>query len=131
MFRYHRICRHVALGFAVLVSLFLALACATVSNPEPDHNIATPLARSPTAANASIATAPPATGTPSVEGQPPAETSVDPPAFPGAEGFGATATGGRGGQVLYVTTLAADPKGEIPGSLNWALRQEGPRYISK
>lgn len=51
------------------------------------------------------------------------------PAFPGAEGFGALASGGRGGQVLFVTTLEADPNGLIPGSLNWALRQEGPRYI--
>ncbi len=51
------------------------------------------------------------------------------PAFPGAEGFGSCATGGRGGQVLYVTTLEADPRGEIPGSLQWALNQPGKRYI--
>lgn len=50
-------------------------------------------------------------------------------AFPGAEGFGACASGGRGGQVLHVTTLAADPNGEIPGSFQWALNQPGPRYI--
>jgi len=48
-----------------------------------------------------------------------------PPAFPGAEGFGAVATGGRGGQVIYVTTLAASG----PGSLQWAIDQPGPRYI--
>jgi len=47
------------------------------------------------------------------------------PAFPGAEGFGATATGGRGGRVLYVTTTAADG----PGSLQWALDQPGPKYV--
>lgn len=46
-------------------------------------------------------------------------------AFPGAEGFGASATGGRGGRVLYVTTLA--PRG--PGSLQEALDAEGPRTI--
>lgn len=51
------------------------------------------------------------------------------PAFPGAEGFGAGTTGGRGGRVIYVTTLAADPNGTTPGSLNWALRQTGPRYV--
>ncbi|WP_146151691.1 hypothetical protein [Ahniella affigens] len=51
------------------------------------------------------------------------------PAFPGAEGFGAVASGGRGGQVLYVTTLDPDPAGVVPGSLNWALRQSGARYI--
>lgn len=51
------------------------------------------------------------------------------PAFPGAEGFGAVASGGRGGQVLYVTTLDPDPAGTQAGSLNWALRQPGARYI--
>lgn len=51
------------------------------------------------------------------------------PAFPGAEGFGAVATGGRGGRVIYVTRLDADQDGVIPGTFNWALRQTGPRYI--
>lgn len=46
-------------------------------------------------------------------------------AFPGAEGFGAVTTGGRGGQVIYVTTLA--PNG--PGSLAEALATPGPRTI--
>ena len=47
------------------------------------------------------------------------------PAFPGAEGFGAIATGGRGGEVYKVTTLAA----RGTGSLQWALDQPGPRII--
>jgi hypothetical protein len=47
------------------------------------------------------------------------------PAFPGAEGFGAGATGGRGGRVIVVTTTA--PSG--PGSLQHALDQTGPRYV--
>jgi pectate lyase len=46
-------------------------------------------------------------------------------AFPGAEGFGALATGGRGGRVLKVTTLAASG----PGSLQDALDQNEPRII--
>ena len=44
-------------------------------------------------------------------------------AFPGAEGFGKYASGGRGGQVVYVTTLADDAEGATPGSLRWALKQ--------
>jgi pectate lyase len=46
-------------------------------------------------------------------------------AFPGAVGFGANATGGRGGQVLKVTSLAADG----PGSLQAALNQQGARIV--
>jgi pectate lyase len=46
-------------------------------------------------------------------------------AFPGVEGFGAHATGGRGGQVIKVTTLDATG----PGSLDEALRTEGPRIV--
>lgn len=47
------------------------------------------------------------------------------PSFPGAEGFGANASGGRGGQVIYVTNL--NPSG--PGSLTEALTTPGKRYI--
>ncbi|MBL8954321.1 MAG: hypothetical protein JNK82_26320, partial [Myxococcaceae bacterium] len=46
-------------------------------------------------------------------------------AFPGAEGFGARMTGGRGGRVIKVTTLSATG----PGSLDAALRAAGPRII--
>jgi pectate lyase len=46
-------------------------------------------------------------------------------AFPGAEGYGANATGGRGGQVIHVTTLDATG----PGSLQEALDTSGPRII--
>lgn len=46
-------------------------------------------------------------------------------AFSGAEGFGANATGGRGGAVLAVTNTAASG----PGSLQWALDQPGARYV--
>ncbi len=46
-------------------------------------------------------------------------------AFPGAEGFGASATGGRGGSVVYVTNLNANG----PGSLQWAIDQPGAKYV--
>lgn len=46
-------------------------------------------------------------------------------AFPGAEGFGKYATGGRGGDVIVVTTLADDGA----GSLRQALRVKKPRVI--
>ncbi len=46
-------------------------------------------------------------------------------AFPGAEGFGAGATGGRGGRVVFVTTLAASGA----GSLADALSQAGARTV--
>lgn len=47
------------------------------------------------------------------------------PAFPGAEGAGATALGGRGGKVLTVTNLADGG----PGSLRAAVEAKGPRII--
>jgi pectate lyase len=53
------------------------------------------------------------------------DLSAQPPAFPGAQGFGAAAFGGRGGQVIYVTNL--DTSG--PGSFQAALDTPGPRYI--
>ncbi len=47
------------------------------------------------------------------------------PAFPGAEGFGAYARGGRGGQVYRVTMLEDGG----PGSLREAVDAEGPRIV--
>lgn len=53
------------------------------------------------------------------------------PAFPEAEGFGKFSKGGRGGKVLFVTTLLDNPneKTKIPGSLRTAVETEGPRTI--
>jgi len=47
-------------------------------------------------------------------------------AFPGAEGAGRHSSGGRGGLVLYVTTLADSG----PGSLRAAIDRRGPRVIT-
>lgn len=48
-----------------------------------------------------------------------------PPAFPGAEGFGAATPGGRGGRVVFVENL--DDSG--PGSFREAVQARGPRTV--
>lgn len=48
------------------------------------------------------------------------------PAFPGAEGGGRYTTGGRGGRVLTVTSLADNG---VEGTLRWALTQRYPRIV--
>lgn len=54
-------------------------------------------------------------------------------AFPGAEGFGRFATGGRGGQVYYVTSLEdCSDNALVEGTLRWALKTgdvEAPRMV--
>ena len=45
------------------------------------------------------------------------------PAFSGAEGPGATATGGRGGDVYHVTNLEFDHNGTIQGSLKYGINK--------
>ena len=54
------------------------------------------------------------------------------PAFTSAEGFGKFATGGRGGQVVFVTTTEDYATGETPieGSLRWALSQHPEEPIT-
>ena len=60
---------------------------------------------------------------------PPAESSVVEtdfvPAFPGAEGYGAVAKGGRGGSILLVENL----NDSGPGSLRAAVEAHGPRIV--
>ncbi|HBL75524.1 MAG TPA: pectate lyase [Prolixibacteraceae bacterium] len=52
--------------------------------------------------------------------------TVNLPAFPGAEGFGKYATGGRGGAVIYVTTMDDHSS---PGSLRYAVALTGARIV--
>ncbi|MFT3738719.1 MAG: T9SS type A sorting domain-containing protein [Breznakibacter sp.] len=54
------------------------------------------------------------------------------PAFPGAEGGGMYTTGGRGGNVYFVTSLADTNTGNSTtreGTLRWCLAQAGPRTV--
>ncbi len=53
-------------------------------------------------------------------------------AFPGAEGFGRFAQGGRGGKTLFVTNTRDYHPGRekpIPGSFRLACQTEGPRIV--
>ncbi len=51
-------------------------------------------------------------------------------AFPGAQGYGAVATGGRGGKVVFVTSTDDNPKNPAPGTLRWACEKlNGPRIV--
>jgi formylglycine-generating enzyme required for sulfatase activity len=55
------------------------------------------------------------------------------PAFPGAEGYGAFTPGGRGGKVLFVTSLedydAAKGEAPVPGSFRSAVESSGARTV--
>jgi len=85
-------------------------------------------------------TAPPPAGPPPSE-PPPAAASVDPgplAAFPGCEGMGGGATGGRGGVVYTVNTLEDTVHANVPAqngpkgavcSLRDAMTKTGPRTI--
>ena len=51
------------------------------------------------------------------------------PAFPGAEGHGRYVTGGRGGEIRHVTTLADDGKTSTKGTLRWAVNGSGKKIV--
>lgn len=57
-------------------------------------------------------------------------TPSAPLAFEGAEGFGKYTVGGRGGQVYIVSNLEDNPVNPQPGSLRYAIKQQGPRQIT-
>ncbi len=52
------------------------------------------------------------------------------PAFPTAEGCGKWATGGRGGEVVEVTTVSDDGVGNLAGSLRWAAKQHSGKPLT-
>ncbi len=54
--------------------------------------------------------------------------SAQTPAFPGAYGGGMYTTGGRGGKVLYVTSLE-DGETKDVGTFRWAVSQKYPRIV--
>jgi len=51
------------------------------------------------------------------------------PAFPGAEGHGRYVTGGRGGEVRHVTTLADDGSTSTKGTLRWAVNGNSAKIV--
>ena len=94
--------RKSALGLALLGLLLAGATCAAAlkpahrpSHPRPGSPMAKPLA------------------------------DASPLAFPGALGWAAHTPGGRGGQIIKVTTLANDG----PGSLRAAVEAKGPRIV--
>lgn len=66
-----------------------------------------------------------ATMTVAIVGAASANARAAAPAFPGAVGYGAVATGGRGGRAVKVTSLGASG----PGTLQAALDEQGPRIV--
>ena len=56
-------------------------------------------------------------------------TQAQAPAFPGAEGHGRYTTGGRGGEVRHVTTLADDGKTSTKGTFRWAVNGSDKKIV--
>lgn len=52
-------------------------------------------------------------------------------AFPGAEGYGRYATGGRGGKTYVVTSLEDCPENKlVEGTFRWAVKQPGKKIVT-
>lgn len=101
------------------VCALMALTLATTSCSRLRDQLDPPSARPATPPDVGPPTV--ATGTTT----PPESRALGLVAFPGAEGFGAGAKGGRGGAVCHVTTVAHAG----PGSMQSCLDARGPRTI--
>jgi len=82
-------------AYILSLSLLLILSCNSASDPDPDIKDL------------------------------PIQVVEDPQAFPGAEGFGRDATGGRGGNIIFVTNL----NDSGTGSFRSAVESSGPRMV--
>jgi pectate lyase len=106
-------CRVAAACGALLFTLS-ALACGSSSSVTPGQDAGVDLG-DPTPIDAPAETGPDAA----------ADAGDGLPAFPGAQGWAAGTPGGRGGQIIRVTTLATGGA----GSLALALATAGPKII--
>ncbi|WMI66264.1 pectate lyase [Aestuariibaculum sp. YM273] len=98
------------LKIIIVWSTFIFFTCSSSSQEEPEEEIEI------------IDPSPEEEETNTEKPTPVEETAF---AFPGAEGFGKNTTGGRGGKVIFVTTL--NDYGS--GSLREAVNTQGARYI--
>src|SRR3989304_1031665 len=89
-------------AFVVFLLVFM-LVCSLALLPSQRPTASAMPPEPPTAASPSSTRETFPGGTPLARQTPPFAVAASLPAFPGAEGFGAYATGGRGGPGLYVT----------------------------
>ncbi len=111
----YRIAPMIRVGMATVL-LLSQLSCSDPDpQPTPDGTVSDAGQNDATQNDAALTDA----------GVPDSEVMQPVVAFPGAVGFGADTPGGRGGQVIEVTTLAASGT----GSLREAIETAGPRII--
>jgi hypothetical protein len=104
---------------AVLIAITLLSSCEPAPGPVQTPLAGTPIPTTEIKPSTTPVKRPTATPIATQIGIEPEE------AFPGAEGFGKYAVGGRGGKVIYVTNL--NDSGD--GSFREALSESGPRIV--
>jgi len=109
----------VLVAFGVVIGIALSSGILVPPRPLPSRAASPSVSPLPTSARPST---PPSTSPPTTS---PTGEAPSVPAFPDALGYGRGTRGGRGGQVIYVTSL--DDRG--PGTLREALETRGPRVI--